>query len=112
MSAPRATANAHEDGHDDPYDDAHEDSYQDGNALAGPLAEIFAVDLTAALGTCTACQTVGPLARLRVYHHAPGLVARCPSCGHVILRLVRSPESACLDLRGTLNLRIPLPPES
>jgi hypothetical protein len=89
-----------------------EDAYQDGNALAGPLAEIFAVDVTAAVGTCTGCKTAGPLAQLRVYHHAPGLVARCPSCDQVVLRLVRGGREAWLDLRGTLNLRIPLPPEA
>ena len=78
-------------------------------ALAGPLSEIFAVDLTAAVGRCTGCRTTGPLARLRVYGHAPGLVARCPGCGQVMLRLVRSPTDAWLDLRGTRSLRIPMP---
>ena len=76
---------------------ALEDAYQDGNALAGPLAEIFAVDLTAAEGRCTACGATGPLARLRVYGHAPGLVARCPNCGQVVLRLVRSADEAWLE---------------
>lgn len=85
------------------------DDYQDGNALAGPLAEIFAVDVTAALGTCAGCRTNGPLARLRLYGHAPGLVARCPDCGQVMMRLVRSPTEAWLDLHGTLSLRIALP---
>jgi hypothetical protein len=85
-----------------------EDAYQDGNALAGPLAKIFAVDVTAAVGTCTGCKTSGPLAQLHVYYHAPGLVARCPSCGQVILRLVRGPGEAWLDLRGTVSLRIAL----
>ena len=89
-----------------------EDAYQDGNALAGPLAEIFAVDVTAAIGTCTGCKSTGPLARLHVYSKAPGLVARCPTCGQVILRLVRSGQQAWLDLRGTVSLRIPIPPES
>jgi hypothetical protein len=92
--------------------DVEDDAYQDGNALAGPLAEIFAVDVTAAVGTCTGCKTVGPLAQLRVYGHAPGLVARCPSCDQVVLRLVRGAQEAWLDLRGTVSLRIPLPPEA
>jgi hypothetical protein len=85
--------------------------YEDGNALAGPLAELFAVDLTAATGECTGCGNAGPVAALRVYGHAPGLVARCPRCDQVVLRLVRGPEAAWLDLRGTVNLRIPLPAE-
>ncbi|GAA4599513.1 DUF6510 family protein [Planotetraspora phitsanulokensis] len=86
-----------------------QDSYQDGNALAGPLREIFAVDVTAAGGQCVHCGLTGPVASLRVYGHAPGLVARCPGCDEVVLRLVRGPESAWLDLRGTVSLRIPLP---
>jgi len=88
-----------------PYEDG---VYEDGNALAGPLSEIFAVDVTAAEGCCTGCGTTGPIARLRVYGPAPGLVARCPECGQVVLRLVRGPDAAWLDLRGTVSLRIRL----
>jgi hypothetical protein len=83
-------------------------AYQDGNALAGPLSELFTVDLTGATCQCTGCGSRNPVARLQVYSHAPGLVARCPDCGHVILRLVRSPDAVWLDLRGTVSLRIPL----
>jgi hypothetical protein len=81
----------------------------DGNALAGPLSEIFAVDVTAARGECAGCGHTGPVAAFHVYTQAPGLVARCPGCESVMLRLVRGPESAWLDLRGTISLRIPLP---
>jgi hypothetical protein len=81
----------------------------DGNALAGPLQEIFAVDVTAATGCCTGCGNAGPIAALRVYTRAPGLVARCPECDQIVLRLVRGPDAAWLDLRGTVTLRIPLP---
>ncbi|GAA4722985.1 DUF6510 family protein [Phytohabitans rumicis] len=82
--------------------------FTDGNALAGPLREIFAVDMTAATSRCAACGHAGPVATLRVYAHAPGLVARCPGCEEVVLRLVRAPDSAWLDLRGAASLRIPL----
>lgn len=85
-----------------------EDDYEDGNALAGPLSEIFAVDVVSAQGCCTGCGTTGPIAQLRVYGPGPGLVARCPQCGQVVLRLVRGGNSAWLDLRGTVSLRIPL----
>jgi hypothetical protein len=81
-------------------------SYEDGNTLAGPLSEIFAVDVTGATVRCAACGLTGPVATLRVYSRA---VARCPGCEEVILRLVRTPDSAWLDLRGTVSLRIPLP---
>ncbi|WP_332836376.1 DUF6510 family protein [Streptomyces odonnellii] len=85
-------------------------AYEDGNVLAGPLSEIFAVDLTGALSRCAHCGSTGPVARLRVYGRAPGLVARCPDCDQVIMRLVRGTESAWLDLRGATTLRIPLGP--
>ena len=88
--------------------DDYTDDFEDGNALAGPLAEIFAVDLTAALTRCANCGQDGPLAGLHVYVRAPGLVARCPSCQAVVLRLVRGPDAAWLDLRGTIRLRIPM----
>jgi hypothetical protein len=85
--------------------------YTDGNVLAGPLREIFAVDVTTATGRCVSCGLTGPLARLQVYSHAPGLVARCPGCTAVMLRLVRAPSSVWLDLRGATFLQVPLPVE-
>ncbi|MEU3188251.1 DUF6510 family protein [Streptomyces sp. NPDC006923] len=85
--------------------------FQDGNVLAGSFREIFTTDITAATGTCAGCGTTGPVAELRVYAHAPGMVARCPHCDEVILRVVRAPNAAWLDLRGTTALRIPLPEE-
>ncbi|MGW4467270.1 DUF6510 family protein [Micromonospora sp. NBC_01796] len=86
--------------------------YADGNMLAGPMRELFAVDLTAATGRCANCGLTGPLAEMRVYRHAPGLVARCPGCEEVVMRLVRTPTSAWLDLRGAVFVQVPMPPES
>jgi Family of unknown function (DUF6510) len=83
--------------------------YVDGNMLAGPLREVFAVEIADATGRCASCGLTGPLAALHVYAHAPGLVARCPACTAVMLRFVRTPDSAWLDLRGTTFLRVPLP---
>ncbi|MDX8147494.1 DUF6510 family protein [Lentzea sp. BCCO 10_0061] len=53
------------------------DDHVDGNALAGDLREIFAVDLTVATGQCSGCGYRGSVATLRVYQNAPGIVARC-----------------------------------
>jgi hypothetical protein len=88
------------------------EDHVDGNALAGPLREIFAEDVTTATGRCVHCGLTGAVATLRVYRRAPGLVARCPGCGEVVLRLVRTPDSAWLDLRGTVSLAIPMRPAS
>jgi hypothetical protein len=84
----------------------------DGNAMAGMLREIFAVDITAAVTTCAGCGRAGAVAALRIYTPAPGLVARCPHCDDVVLRVVRGPDSAWLDLRGTVNLQVPLPSQT
>ena len=84
----------------------------DGNELAGPLREIFAVDLTVARGRCAGCGRLGEVAELRVYDQAPGLVARCPGCTAVLLRLVRAPGRAWLDLSGMTCLEIALPENS
>ncbi|MEO3873271.1 DUF6510 family protein [Nonomuraea sp. B12E4] len=81
----------------------------DGNALAGPLGEIFAVDVTTCTGRCASCGLTTPVASLHVYGPEPGLVARCPGCDEVVLRLVRAPGAAWLDLRGTVCLRVNLP---
>jgi hypothetical protein len=85
------------------------DEFVDGNALAGPLREIFAVELTAATGRCVSCGRVDTVASLHVYQRAPGAVARCAGCDAVVLRLVRGPDRAWLDLRGLVSLEIALP---
>lgn len=84
-------------------------SYLDGNMLDGPLRELFAVDLSAATGRCASCGTTSPMAGLHVFSHAPGLVGRCPACAAVMLRLVRAPDRAWLDLHGATFLEVPMP---
>lgn len=88
-------------------DDVHT-GYVDGNALAGPLSEVFAVDVTGATSRCANCGCTGPLARLHVYGHAPGLVARCQRCGRVVLRTTRTRNAIWLDMSGAVSLAIPL----
>jgi len=76
------------------------DDYLDGNALAGALRTVFAVELTDAVGTCAGCGRRGAIAEARLYTRAPGLVARCTGCDGVLLRLVDGPNRTWLDLRG------------
>ena len=83
----------------------------DGNVLGGELGELFTVDITAATGQCASCHRVSVIAQTRVYADAPGVVARCPGCGAVMLRLVRGPGRAWLDLRGVICLQLALPDE-
>jgi Zn finger protein HypA/HybF involved in hydrogenase expression len=79
----------------------------DGNATAGALGELFTFDVTLAVTTCANCRDTRPIAELRAYVQAPGIVLCCPSCGGVQLRLVRSTDRAWLDLRGIQVLQIP-----
>ncbi|MEU7845922.1 DUF6510 family protein [Micromonospora parva] len=89
--------------------EADDPRWVDGNALAGPLDEIMGTDLTVAELTCVGCRTTRPLAAMRVFDRAPGLVARCPGCGDVVMRLVRTAERALVDLRGSLVVSLPPP---
>jgi len=80
----------------------------DGTPLAGHVHDLFRVDLTSAVGRCTGCGRTAAMAEARVFDHAPGVVARCPACDQVLLRLVRDPGRAWLDLRGLAYLQLPV----
>jgi hypothetical protein len=86
--------------------------YLDGNAMGGALGELFAVDVTAAVGECASCGTSAVIGAARVYPSGPGMVARCSTCDEVIVRLVRGADRAWLDLRGVSCLEVPLPASS
>jgi Family of unknown function (DUF6510) len=83
--------------------------WTDGSALAGHLDDLIGPNVTAAVGRCGACGRTGPMAEVRVFDRGPGVVARCPGCDQVLLRLVRGGGRAWLDLRGLtyLQLRVP-----
>jgi hypothetical protein len=76
------------------------DDYLDGNAAAGELSNIFAMDVTAAEGQCAHCGATKRFAEAHLYMQSPGLVARCAVCQHVLLRLVKARERVFLDVRG------------
>ena len=88
------------------------DLWSDGNALAGPVGDLFRVDVTTAIGRCTACGRTAPMAEVRVFDHAPGVIARCPDCDQVLLRLVHGHRRAWLDLRGLTYLQLPVPEQT
>jgi predicted RNA-binding Zn-ribbon protein involved in translation (DUF1610 family) len=81
----------------------------DGNALGGSLLAVFGVEMTVAVATCAACGATGEVARLVVYVQCPGIVARCPVCGAVVLRVVESRERIWLDLSGARTLEMARP---
>lgn len=81
-------------------------NYLDGNAAAGELSRIFAMDITSAEGQCANCGTKGRFAEAHLYVQCPGLVARCAVCGHVLLRFVGTQQHVFLDLRGMTYLTL------
>lgn len=78
----------------------------DGNAIGGLLREIFAVDMTAAQGTCNSCGAVNEVGRLQVYNRAPGTVVRCPACEAVLIRIVRGRGRYWIDMSGTRTMEL------
>jgi hypothetical protein len=86
--------------------------WSDGTALAGPLHDLVRVDVTTAIGRCGNCGRTAPMAEVRVFDHAPGVVARCPACEQVLLRLVRGPGRDWLGPRGPTYLQLPVPEET
>ena len=81
-------------------------NYLDGNAAAGELSRIFAMDITSAEAQCANCGSKRRFAEAHLYVQCPGLVARCALCGHVLLRFVNSQQHIFLDLRGMTYLTL------
>jgi hypothetical protein len=80
----------------------------DGNAAAGLLREIFAIDITTARITCGGCHLVQPLAALRLYGLPMGHILRCPRCEATLIRAVARDQECWLDLRGVAALHLRL----
>ena len=79
-------------------------NYLDGNAAAGELSKIFAIDVTTAEAQCAHCGATKRFAETHLYMHGPGVVARCVACQHVLLRLVNVRQRVFLDVRGMTYL--------
>lgn len=83
----------------------------DGNAVTGPLLELFAVDLVPADCTCAHCGSTAPLARHDLYADSPALVLRCRGCSGVVLRYSSAGGRIRLDFSGARLLVLNLPGE-
>lgn len=76
----------------------------DGNAAAGSLAALFAVEPTTMIVTCESCGREGALATLKLYGGPVGLVLRCPDCDTVNVRFADTGAQVTIDLRGSTRL--------
>lgn len=77
----------------------------DGNAVAGLLQEVFAVEMTTANGTCNACGATNPVGALRVFRGA-GVVMRCPDCDEVMVTIVRGDAHVSIGFAGARRLQV------
>jgi len=71
----------------------------DGNAVAGLLQEVFAVEMTTAIGTCAGCGAAEPMGALHVFRGA-GVVLRCPHCHAALAKIVRSETRVWVGMPG------------
>jgi len=77
----------------------------DGNAAAGRLQEIFALEITSAQIQCESCGSVGAVGSLRLYAAPMGAVLRCAHCDDVLVRAVDTPHGRWLEMKGARYLR-------
>ena len=77
----------------------------DGNAVAGLLQEVFAVEVTTAVATCATCGAADAVGATHVYRGA-GFVLRCAYCDNPLVKIVRSDERMWIDLSGIRTLEV------
>ena len=75
----------------DPRDAETRGLMVDGNAIAGVLQEVFAAEMTTAIGTCSNCGASEPVGAIHVFRGA-GFVLRCPHCDNALATIVRADD--------------------
>jgi Zn finger protein HypA/HybF involved in hydrogenase expression len=77
----------------------------DGNAVAGMLSEVFAVEMTTATMTCGNCGTAGAVGAMHVFRGA-GIVMRCPNCDNAVAKIVGNGTRMWMSFGGMQTLEI------
>jgi hypothetical protein len=77
----------------------------DGNAIAGLLQEVFAVEMTTAIGTCNTCGAADRVGAFRVFRGA-GIVMRCPHCDNALVTIVEDGPRVWIGFAGIRTLRV------
>jgi Family of unknown function (DUF6510) len=78
----------------------------DGNAAAGVLGMLFAVEMTTVEAACAGCGQIAAIGALMVYKHGMGTIVRCPVCDAALIRVAEGGGRCWLDLRGVSVLQI------
>jgi hypothetical protein len=77
----------------------------DGNAVAGLLQEVFAVEMTTAIGTCDNCGETEPVGAVHVFRGA-GVVMRCPHCDNALVTIVKDDTRVWMGFPGVRTLQV------
>jgi hypothetical protein len=77
----------------------------DGNAVAGLLRELFAVEMTTAIAMCETCGASDAVGALHVFRGA-GIAMRCPHCNNVLMTIVRDDTRVWIGLSGVRRLQL------
>jgi Zn finger protein HypA/HybF involved in hydrogenase expression len=77
----------------------------DGNAVAGLLQEVFAVEMTTAIGTCGNCGASEAVGAIHVYRGA-GIVLRCPHCDNPLVKIVKDDTRMWIAFPGVRALSV------
>jgi hypothetical protein len=80
-------------------------SMLDGNAVAGLLQEVFAVEMTTAIGTCGGCGAAEAVGAIRVFRGA-GTVLRCPHCDNALVKIVKNDTRLWIGFPGLRTLEV------
>jgi Zn finger protein HypA/HybF involved in hydrogenase expression len=76
----------------------------DGNAVAGLLQEVFAVEMTTAIATCNTCGATDRVGTLHVFQGA-GIVMRCPHCDNALVTIVEDGTRVWIGFAGVRTLQ-------
>ncbi len=82
-----------------------DDTTLDGNAIAGLLREVFAAEMTTAIGTCGQCGGRDAVGAAHAYQGA-GVALRCPRCESVLLKIVRADTRLWIAFPGVQTLEV------
>ena len=77
----------------------------DGNAVAGLLREVFAVEMTTAIETCNACGATDRVGALKVFRGA-GIVMLCPHCDNALVTIVKDGTRVWMGFAGVRTLQV------
>lgn len=77
----------------------------DGNAVAGLLQEVFAVEITTAVGTCAGCGASEPVGAVHVFEGA-GVALRCSHCDSALVKIVKDGSRVWVGFPGLRTLEV------